>query len=269
MLVHWRDMGWQDFGAIDSARAVAVMPVAAIEQHGPHLPVSVDSDLNAGIVAAAAPLVGDDVPVYLLPQLPVGKSNEHGAYPGTLSIGAATLIAMWTDIADSVVRAGFRKLLIFNSHGGQPQLVDVVVRDLRVRHGMFAVAASSYALGLPDGLFDAREELYGIHAGDIETSMMMHLRPDVVHTDKIDDFPSAGQAIERDHEVLRLEGGIGIGWMTQDVNASGAVGDPRGATAEKGAVAIAHAARRLARLLAEISAYPLDAIRHRPMDVRA
>ena len=264
MLHHWRDLGWQDFRDIDAARAVAVMPVAAIEQHGPHLPVSVDSDLNAGIIAAAAPLVAQDVPVYLLPQLPVGKSNEHGAYPGTLSIGAATLIAMWTDLADSVVRAGFRKLLIFNSHGGQPQLVDVVVRDLRVRHAILAVAASSYALGLPEGLFDRDEEIYGIHAGDIETSMMMHLRPEVVKAGKMENFPSVGAAIERDHQVLRLEGGVGIGWMTQDVNPSGAVGDPRSATAAKGAEAVAFAAQRLATLLAEISAYPLDAIRSAP-----
>ncbi|WP_025293260.1 creatininase family protein [Sphingomonas sanxanigenens] len=264
MLHHWRDLGWQDFRDIDSARAVAVMPVAAIEQHGPHLPVSVDSDLNAGIVAAAAPLVAADVPVYLLPQLPVGKSNEHGAYPGTLSIGAATLIALWTDVADSVVRAGFRKLLIFNSHGGQPQLVDVVVRDLRVRHAILAVAASSYALGLPEGLFDRDEERHGIHAGDIETSMMMHLRPEVVKAEKMENFPSAGATIERDHQVLRLEGGVGMGWMTQDVNPSGAVGDPRPATAAKGAAAVAFAAHRLATLLAEISAYPLDAIRTAP-----
>lgn len=264
MIEAWRDLTWQDFQAIDPERAVAVMPVAAIEQHGPHLPVSVDSDLNAGILAGAAAFVPDDLPIYVLPQLPVGKSNEHLAYPGTLSIGAETLIRLWTDVADSVVRAGFRKILMFNSHGGQPQLVDVVVRDLRVRHGVLAVAANSYALGLPDGLFSPDEERFGIHAGAIETSMMMHLHPGSVRTDKMADFPSSGIAIERDHEMLRLEGSVGIGWMTQDVNPSGAVGDPRGATAEMGAAAITHAARRLAVLLAEISAYPLTAIREKP-----
>lgn len=257
-------MTWRDFAEVDFARAVAVMPVAAIEQHGPHLPVSVDSDLNTGIIAAAERYLDADVPAYLLPQIPVGKSNEHSAYPGTLTVGAATLIAYWTDIADSVVRAGFRRLVIVNSHGGQPQLVEVVVRDLRVRHGILAVSANSYALGTPEGLFDPIEEAFGIHAGDIETSMMMHLRPNVVRTDRIDDFPSAGLRIAEANEVLRLEGGIGMGWMTQDVNASGAIGDPRGATAERGALAVDHAAARLARLLTEVSAFPLDALKAAP-----
>jgi creatinine amidohydrolase len=264
MLVQWKDLGWEDFLKLDRERAVAVLPVAAIEQHGPHLPVSVDSDINAGILAAAAPLVSANVPVYLLPQLPVGKSNEHSAYPGTLVIGAETVIRMWTDVADSVVRAGFRKILIFNSHGGQPQLVDVVVRDLRVRHGILAVAASSYALGLPEGLFDPQEEKHGIHGGAIETSMMMHLRPETVRTERIDNFPSSGIAIERDYQMLRLEGAIGIGWMTQDVHRSGAVGDARAARAEAGAKVVAYAAERLATLLAEISAYPLSAIKVDP-----
>lgn len=257
-------MTWRDFADVDTERAVALMPVAAIEQHGPHLPVSVDSDLNAGVVAASAPYIPTDLPVYLLPQLPIGKSNEHSAYPGTLTIGASTLIAMWTDVAESVLRAGFRRIILFNSHGGQPQLVDVVVRDLRVRHGVLAVAASSYALGAPEGLFDPNEEIYGIHAGDIETSMMMHLRPDAVRTDQLDNFPSIGADIARDNAVLRLEGGVGMGWMTQDVNPSGAVGDARPATAEKGAAAVDFAGRRLARLLQEVSAYPLAALRSAP-----
>ncbi|MFT3965208.1 MAG: creatininase family protein [Sphingobium sp.] len=264
MLTRWTDMTWQDFAHVDFDRAVALMPVAAIEQHGPHLPVSVDSDLNAGIATAAGAHLPDDLPVYILPQLPVGKSNEHGAYPGTLTIGAATLIALWTDVAESVLRAGFRRIVILNSHGGQPQLVDVVVRDLRVRHGVLAVAANSYALGTPEGLFDPQEEAFGIHAGDIETSMMLHLRPEAVRGELIGHFPSAGIAIARDHEVLRLEGPVGMGWMTQDVHPSGAVGDPRSASAEKGKAAVDHAARRLARLLQEVSAYPLSALRSTP-----
>jgi creatinine amidohydrolase len=264
MLTRWSDLGWQDFADIDMDRAVALMPVAATEQHGPHLPVSVDSDLNAGIVAAAGAFIPDDLPVYLLPQLPIGKSNEHCAYPGTLTLSATTLIALWTEVAESVLRAGFRRIVLFNSHGGQPQLVDVVVRDLRVRHGVLAVAASSYALGTPEGLFDADEELFGIHAGDIETSMMLHLRPEVVRSDRFDDFPSRGRDIAAGNEVLRLEGSVGIGWMTQDVHPSGAVGDARPATAAKGAQAIEFAARRLTTLLAEVSAYPLSALRAAP-----
>jgi len=264
MLIRWTDLAWQDFTGIDFDRAVALMPVAAIEQHGPHLPVSVDSDLNAGIVAAAATHIPPDLPVYLLPQLPIGKSNEHSAYPGTLTLSATTLIALWTDVAESVLRAGFRRIILFNSHGGQPQLVEVVVRELRVRHGVLAVSANSYALGTPAGLFDPDEEMFGIHGGDIETSMMLHLRPEAVRTEKVADFPSVGLDIAGSNDVLRLEGGVGIGWMTQDVNPAGAVGDARLATAEKGALAVDFAARRLARLLEEVSAYPLSALKATP-----
>lgn len=257
MLVKWTDLTWPDFREIDFDRAVAVMPVAAIEQHGPHLPVSVDSDLNAGIIAAAVPYVEGDLPVYLLPQLAIGKSNEHGGFPGTLTVSATTLIAVWTEVAESVLRAGFRRIVLFNSHGGQPQIADVVARDLRVRYGALVVVASSYGLGTPAGLFGDDELEFGIHGGDVETSMMLHLRPEAVRTGLADTFPSAGQTIAQNHEVLRLEGAVGIGWMTQDVNPSGAIGDARIATADKGAQAVDYAARRLARLLGEVSAFPL------------
>ncbi|AZI35339.1 putative creatinine amidohydrolase [Caenibius tardaugens NBRC 16725] len=257
MLANWTDLTWPDFRQIDFERAVAVMPVAAIEQHGPHLPVSVDSDLNAGVIAAAAAFVPDDLPVYLLPQLAIGKSNEHSAFPGTLTVGATTLIALWTEVAESVLRAGFRRIVLFNSHGGQPQIADVVARDLRVRFGALVVVANSYGLGTPDGLFGDDELEFGIHGGDIETSMMLHLRPEAVRTGLAGTFPSAGQAIAQKYEVLRLEGAVGIGWMTQDVNPTGAIGDAAIATAEKGAQAVDYAARRLARLLGEVSAFPL------------
>ncbi|MEH3106918.1 MAG: creatininase family protein [Sphingomonas fennica] len=262
MLSYWQDWTTADFAAVDRARDVALMPVAAIEQHGPHLPVSVDADLNAGVIAAAAAhLEGAGFRTVVLPMLAIGKSNEHAAFPGTLSIGAETLLRLWLDVAESVIRSGFAKLLMLNSHGGQPQLVEVAVRELRVRHGILAVSASSYGFGLPDGLFDAEERRHGIHAGAIETSMMLHLHGHRVRHAEIADFPSAGAAIERDYAELRLEGPVGIGWMTQDVNPSGAVGNATLATAEAGAACLDHAASALARLLADISRYPLPEAR--------
>lgn len=262
MIHQWRDLAWPDFEAIDFSRAVALMPVAAIEQHGPHLPVSVDSDINAGIVAAAGEFIDADTPVYVLPQMPVGKSNEHGDFPGTLSIGAQTLMAMWLDIAESVVRAGFRKLVILNSHGGQPQIVDIVVREMRVRHGIMAVAASTYALRRSDD-FGAREARHGIHGGAAETSMMLALRGDVVRMDKARDFVAISEMIEEESDMLKLEGGIGIGWMTQDVNPLGAVGDASLADKATGKVIVRESAQRLAVLLAEVSLYSLERIARR------
>ena len=257
MTLSWTDMTSEDFARVDPDRWVALLPVAAIEQHGPHLPVSVDADINAGVVAEALRRLGEDAPVVVLPMLAVGKSNEHSAFPGTLSLRLETLVGLWTDVAESVARAGFRKLVFINSHGGQPQVADIVARDLRVRLGMLAVTAHTYGFGLPEGLFSDEEARLGIHAGEVETSMMLHLRPGSVRRDRFADFPSAAAELERDYAVLRAEGAVGFGWMTQDLNPAGAVGDARNADAERGRLCVAFAAEHLATLLREVSRFPL------------
>ena len=153
----WVEMTTEDFQQSDMASAIAILPVAAIEQHGPHLPVEVDTAINRGVLARAMELLPTDLPVTVLPAMPIGKSNEHISYPGTLTLSAETLIRLWTEIGESVARAGVRKLVLFNSHGGQPQIADIVARDLRVRRDMFVVTASTYSLGRPPGLFPASE----------------------------------------------------------------------------------------------------------------
>lgn len=259
----WEDLRWPEFEALDPARTVALLPVAAVEQHGPHLPVSVDAVINDGIVARAAELIGDDVPVLQLPTQRTGKSNEHLAFPGTLTHSAGTLTAMWTDLAEGVARAGLKKIVLLNSHGGQPQIMDIVCRDLRVRHGMVAVAASWFAFGLPDGLFDEGEARWGIHAGEIETSMMLHLAPDLVRMDLAEDFRSSEVALRQENEVLGFTGGVSLAWQSQDLHPSGAVGNAAAADAERGRRVVDHAGRKLATLLTEVSAYPLDRVRRR------
>ncbi len=164
-----------------------------------------------------------------------------------------------------MARAGFRKLVILNSHGGQPQIVDIVARDLRVRLGMLVVTAGTYALGKPEGLFSAEEAHFGIHAGEIETSMMMHLRPEAVRRDRLANFPSGAAEIERDYELLRAEGGVGMGWMTQDLNPDGAVGDASRADAERGRLCVEFEGERLALLLQEVSRYPLSRLKGGPL----
>ena len=138
----WQEMTTAEFARLDATRVIALLPVGAIEQHGPHLPVVVDACINAGIVARALELLPADLPVTVLPMLPVGKSDEHLAFPGTLSLSAETLARLWTEVGLSVARAGVRKLVLFNSHGGQPQVMEIVARDLRVRLGMVVVAYS-------------------------------------------------------------------------------------------------------------------------------
>ncbi|MFN4282827.1 MAG: creatininase family protein [Alphaproteobacteria bacterium] len=256
----WQDLTWPEIAALDSARALAILPVAAVEQHGPHLPLSVDADINAGLLAA----VRTDAPAFVLPPQIVGYSLEHTAFPGTLSHDPETLRRAWVEIGASVCRAGIRKLLILNSHGGQPQVAGIVARELRADHGMMATTAASFMLGLPDNLFPDEELRHGIHGGAVETSLMLHLKPEAVRRDKIADFRSAAVDVERGHELLRLESeAVQVGWMTQDLNAAGACGDVRLATAEAGKAILAHMARRLATLIAEISAYPLANLKDR------
>ena len=153
----WQDMNTEEFGGPDAERWIAVLPVGAIEQHGPHLPLCVDACINQGILARALELLPEQVPVTVLPPIPVGKSNEHIAFPGTLTLSADTLIRLWTELGEAVARAGVRKLVLFNSHGGQPQVMDIVARDLRVRLGMLAVAYSWDAAGVPPGLSRTRK----------------------------------------------------------------------------------------------------------------
>ncbi len=143
---YWQDMTTTDVAAADMQRLIALLPVAAIEQHGPHLPLSVDATINRAILERAVTLMPADLPVSVLPAQPVGKSDEHGAFPGTLSLSAETLIALWRDIGASVARAGVRKLVLLNTHGGQPQILDVVAGELRARHQMLAVAVNAYRL---------------------------------------------------------------------------------------------------------------------------
>src|SRR5476649_3819 len=187
----WVEMTTKDFQLTDMSKVTAILPVAAIEQHGPHLPVEVDTAINRGVLKRAMELLPADAPVTVLPAMPIGKSNEHISYPGTLTLSAETLIRLWTEIGESVAAAGIRKLVILNSHGGQPQIMDIVARDLRVRLKMFVVALSYWGVGKPPRLFPDSEQRHGIHGGSGETSMMLYLRPDLVRDSERRNFVPA------------------------------------------------------------------------------
>ncbi len=254
---NWHDLAWPDFGSLPDD-TVAVLPVAAVEQHGPHLPVSVDATINAGVLARALATLPADAPVLALPMQWVGLSVEHVRFPGTLTLSAETLIAVLTEIGRSVGRAGIRRLVVLNSHGGQPQVVDIVCRRLRA-DGMFAVNCMAGSLGLPPEVrLSQDEQRHGIHGGLVETSLMLHLRPDLVRMQHAADFRSAWLAQEAAMTVLTPEGGIGFGWETQDLHPAGALGDASAATAELGAAILEHRAARLALLLEEVGRFDLD-----------
>jgi creatinine amidohydrolase len=252
---HWWDLTTEEFAALDKSRMIALLPVCAVEQHGPHLPVRVDAAINAGILARALQLIPDDLPLLVLPAQNVGKSDEHLAFPGTLSIHYETLGRLWFDLAESVQRAGCHKIIFFNSHGGQPQLLDIVCRDLRVRLKMLAVNCAWYNVTEMADLFDAEELRHGIHGGAVETSIMLHLHPDLVKTERARNFVSRSVAVEGENAVLRIEGATSIGWQTQDLNAAGACGDATRASAALGSELVERAATALAALVADVARY--------------
>jgi creatinine amidohydrolase len=260
----WEEMTTRDFADPAAGRWIALLPVAAIESHGPHLPLDVDAAINAGIVARALDLLPAAVPVTVLPPQVVGKSPEHAAFPGTLTLSAETTIRLWTEIGESVARAGLRKLVIFNTHGGQPGIVDAVATDLRCRLGLLAVVASLSGLARPEDLFDADELRWGIHGGAVETSMMLHLRPDAVRRAHLQDFRSLGQALAACYAVLGPAGRVGFAWQTQDLNPAGAVGNAAAADAERGRALVERYAGRLATLLQEVDDFDLSLLRAGP-----
>lgn len=263
----WADLATTDFARLDAERTVAVLPVAATEQHGPHLPLSVDADLANGIVAAALSHLAADLPVLVLPTQTVGFSPEHARFAGTLTLKAETVLRLWTDIGDSVADSGVKKLVLFNAHGGQVGLMDPVARDLRARRGLLVYSVNWFNLPLLDAqgrdagtLFSADEHRFGIHAGDIETSMMLALRPERVRMQHARNFRSSSQDRAETWPLLGNGRSARLGWQMQDYNPSGAVGDAAAATPEKGRALIEAAGLQLARLLDEVSKLPLSTL---------
>lgn len=260
---YWADLATTDFAALDAARTVAVLPVAATEQHGPHLPLSVDQALADGVVAASLAHLPADLPVLFLPTQAVGYSPEHTAFAGTLTLSAPTLIALWTELGESVARAGVKKLVLFNSHGGQVSLMDIVARELRNRCGLIVYSTSWYSLPLGDavtGLFSADEHRFGVHAGEIETSMMLALCPQHVRMGQAQDFASTSRERAAANPILGNGKSAKLGWAMQDYNPAGAVGNAAAATAGKGLAVVEAAGAQLAALLQEVSALPLTTL---------
>ncbi len=255
----WADLTTRHFAQLDPARTVAVLPVAAIEQHGPHLPLSVDTTLVDGVVQAALPHLAADASVLFLPTQQVGFSPEHIRFPGTLTLSSETLVRVWTELGACVARSGVKKLLLFNSHGGQVSLMDIVARTLRTEHDLLVYSANWFSLPLGEALdpFSAEEHRFGIHAGDVETSMMLALRPQTVDMAQARHFHSTSQDRAAQYPILGNGKSAKFGWQMQDYNPAGAAGNAAAATADKGQALVDAAGLQLARLLGELADLPL------------
>lgn len=253
----WMDLSTHDFSTRDMSRAIAVLPVAAIEQHGPHLPVGVDTLIGQAYLDRMMKLVPEELDVLVLPVQAIGKSNEHLAFPGTLTFSAQTLIQAWFEIGESVNRAGCRKLVFVNSHGGNVAVIDIVARELRVKLGMVAVSAAWHRLGYPAGAFSASELLHGIHGGEVETALMLAARPDLVDMDEARDFMPRTVGMERDFTHLRAIQPVGFGWMAQDIHEAGAIGNAAAADAARGEASLAYGAAAFVELLRDVDRFEL------------
>ena len=271
----WADLSTRDFANLiqsgEAAQTIAVLPVAATEQHGPHLPLSVDTVLVDGVLAAGLAHLAPVLKVLVLPTQAVGLSPEHARFPGTLTLKAETILRLWTDIGESVAAAGIRKLVLFNSHGGQVSVMDIVARDLRARLDMLVYSVSWFNLPLRDAqdqdvnaLFSADEHRFGIHAGEIETSMMLALDPDRVNMQLAENFPSSSQERASRYEILGNGKSAKLGWQMQDYNAAGVAGNAAGATIDKGRAVVEAAGQSLARLLTELDRLPLSTLVRQP-----
>jgi creatinine amidohydrolase len=263
----WTDMTWEEIaGAGEAARRwIAVLPLAAVEQHGPHLPLGVDGFIAEAYLSRVFEVLPGDLPVTFLPLQRIGVSVEHVDYAGTLSLSAATAVAAWTEIGESLARAGLRKLVLVTSHGGNVAAMELVARDLRARFGMLAVTVGWHRFGYPPGTFSSEETRHGIHGGDIETSLMLAARPDTVRTNKAARAAPASLDMAHEFKWLSASRPAGFAWMTQDLHASGALGDATLATTAKGEAALAHGARAFVELLQEIDRFDLSRLKEGPL----
>ncbi len=256
--LRWGDYRAPEFQAIDQDETIAILPIAATEQHGPHLPVGTDALIADDMLTTAASMLPETLDVRGLPIQAVGKSNEHLYAAGTLTLPAHVAIEAWTELGLSVSRAGVRKLVIVNSHGGNEEMMGIVARELRVRAGMFVAKTSWSRFGHPDGMFSELERRHGIHGGEVETSLMLHFRPDLVDMSLAENFSSLAAETDAKFDLIAPTGTHAFAWIASDLNANGVVGDASQATPEKGRAVAEHQARGFVALLKEVRAVPLS-----------
>ena len=262
---NWLNMTWQDVAGADTGRWIAVLPLAAVEQHGPHLPLGVDTYIAEAYLARVEKILPADLPVTFLPVQRVGISAEHLSYPGTLTLSPTTAIATWTELGESLNRAGVRKFVLVTSHGGNVAAMEIVARELRTRLGMLAVTVGWHRFGYPDGAFSGEEKRHGIHGGAIETSLMLAAQPDTVRMKDAPNAKPATIAMTQEFKWLGAYRPVGFAWMTQDLHPGGALGDATQATAAAGEASLAQGAQAFVELLREIERFDLSRLRDGPL----
>ena len=251
----WTAIHWPEFAKQDAARWIAVLPLAATEQHGPHLPLRTDVLIAEAYLARVRELLPENIPATLLPIEEVGISTEHTDYPGTLTLPAEVALKKWMALGESVVRAGIKKLVMVTSHGGSSAAMTIVAQDLRAQYGLLAVTTAWSRFGAPEELFLAEELRHGIHGGAVETSIMLARYPREVRNDAIRNFEPSSIAMEKQYHWLSAHRPAPLAWQAQDLHPSGAAGDATQASAEKGERLLDRGARAFCELLADVDKF--------------
>ena len=261
----WTDIRWSEVAPAEPARWIAILPLAATEQHGPHLPFETDVLIAEAYLAGVREQLSESLPVTFLPVQRIGISTEHIDYPGTQTLPTEVALKRWTAIGEDVARAGLRKLVIVTSHGGNSAAMMLVAQDLRAHQKLFVVTTSWSRLSGAETLFPADEVRHGIHGGAVETSIMLARYPAEVRSDAIADFPSSSIAMEKQYRWLSTQRPAPFAWQAQDLHASGAVGNATLATPEKGEQLIEQGARAFCELLAEVDNFDVNKLGPGPL----
>lgn len=260
----WTDIRWPDFAGAARERWIAVLPLAATEQHGPHLPLGTDVMIAQAYLARVRELLSDGLAVTFLPLQSLGISTEHIDFPGTLSLPTEVALKTWFALGESVARAGLKKLVMISSHGGNSAGMSLVAQDLRARHGLLVVTTTWSRLSRAEGLFAAEELQQGIHGGAAETSIMLARHDQLVRKEAIANFRSAAIAIAKNHRWLSTQRPAPFAWQTQDLHASGAVGDATQASAAKGEHLIDSGARAFCELIEDVDKFHIKMLSNVP-----
>ena len=248
-----------------SNNRIAILPLGAHEQHGPHLPFETDALIASGLVARLKPLLPRELDVEFLPTETVGYSVEHMDIEGTRSLSFDEAVNRWIGIGESLARRGIAKFVMFNAHGGNSPLMTIVATELRVRFDMLAVATSWTRFGLPAGLISPEEKALDIHGGFIETSVMLALHPDLVNVPAAANFPSRQALFARKFKHLRAYGPHAFGWKMTDLNAQGVAGRADLASAAAGEAIIQHCLAATVELLGDVAAFDVASLRRAPL----
>ncbi len=260
----WTDLHWPDLSDQPAGGIIAVLPLAATEQHGPHLPLGTDVMIAQAYLERVAENLPATTPAIFLPIQPIGISTEHISFPGTLTLPTEVALQSWMAIGDSLARAGVRKLVIVTSHGGNSAAMTLVAQDLRAKHNMLVVTTSWSRFGAPVGLFPDEEISHGIHGGAVETSIMLARFPESVRQHKLADFVPASLALARDFKFLSTQRPAPLAWQAEDLHPSGAIGNATLASAAKGNLLLDHGALAFCELLRDVEAFDLERLGQKP-----